>query len=265
MGGTTVKQEKGTPIGGPGSSAFLHAVLSGCEFDVDTTCWREALGHRVHNDPRERHIAAFRYVDDCGLASRTICETCLARFLLIVFSDVVEFDVEEKHILHIGETVSNKFLDMMIIIDFFSCKFSLFNPNISFFRGGCVGTLAKVRFPPAIGRSADFVRRLGMNLASRRARWKQLRLPRSGCSQAFVLDCLELWVLGYSANEVYKAVTGVRSHDWHVLLCVDVIDAMRPVWLSPSQQAACFQPCLSEDAVTAARTIMGIHFDDCSW
>ena len=175
-------------------------------------------------------MAPLRYVDDTGLASRTVCQHCLCQVLHATYTGVVDFETDEKYYRVSAGCVSNKFLDMIITITFDDIQFSLFLPNLQFFKDGCVDSLSKIRFPPAVGRTDEITRRLGVNLASRRARWKQLKLPKPECAKAFLLDILELWMLGYSYVDVRRALYAVRFQDLFVHLCLDIVVMLKPLW-----------------------------------
>ena len=97
---------------------LLRLVLCCCESRFDNVTWPEIRRKYGITGHRRLWISAKRYEDDVVFISKAFCHECVDKFIQMTYHPELAFDVEKKHERINGCSIENKFLDLIITMDF---------------------------------------------------------------------------------------------------------------------------------------------------
>ena len=172
-------------------------------------------------------VATCRYEDDLVAFSYSLCKDCLDFVILELYKSIIKIEESNDHLEVSSDQdivcIHQKFLDMRLTFNFNRIQFDLFHHNLHFALGHDLDTQTRFRFPPPIGCVDTILKRLQMNIMSRRSRWCQLELSVERASVCTVIDTAELLRLGYDARIIKKAWHATSGPDPYFALSLRIM------------------------------------------
>ena len=193
LGKFLFKQVRGVPIGGHMSKTIASSVLA-----VEELRWCEDVAKQracgFHVDGFRGFgslVAASRYVDDTALASKQVCQSCLAQVPSRIYREPIYFEPTKP--IDLG----HPWLDVWLFDNGGELGIRADGVEMTW-RSACgEGHPNKHRLRPYLGPAACCVSELRSLAAGRLVRWKSLCLQEPRLREAVAAE-LQLWVLyGY--------------------------------------------------------------------
>ena len=198
VGSSFWSQSRGTPIGGPFSSALLEGLLMCCEYTYD-------LQHRG----RSCLTACGRYADDIIMMSHVKCRACLRHMSFEVYSPALTFDPDDSQEI-VGSVVVQKYLDFVILFSHTDLLLSIIHKNMKYAISGNASHIRKHSLEPFTGDFSRAVRgRHRAELVGRLARWRHVWNNRVNVIFLIVIDMLLYIRAGFGLSHIRSLWTSV--------------------------------------------------------
>ena len=193
VGPFILQQITGIPIGGTLSASILEGVCADSETQTD-----------LKFASRKRDTAAGRYADDLILISLCKCRTCLLKFIVQTYQEVVVFDASSDQTV-IGSCVVQPYLDSVLFISWNDISVGSITKNVAFAITGDPDRLLKHSVEPFVGRfNHTIAHKHRSELLGRLHRWKSLGLERLDLIVVVCVDMVTYIRLGFSLHAIQR-------------------------------------------------------------